>query len=43
LLRGDLGSGEITEVPTTAGSLTASPAAVKLDVQTAVVGINYKF
>jgi len=30
-------------VPTTVGNLTASPAVVKLDVQTAVVGINYKF
>jgi hypothetical protein len=30
-------------VQTTAGNLTASSAVVKLDVQTAVVGINYKF
>jgi outer membrane immunogenic protein len=35
--------GEITEAPTTVGNLAASPAVVKLDVQTAVVGINYRF
>jgi outer membrane immunogenic protein len=35
--------GQITEAPTTTGNLAASPAVVKLDVQTAVVGINYRF
>ena len=38
-----MGFGSITEVPTTTGNLAASPAAVKLDLQTAVIGINYKF
>jgi outer membrane immunogenic protein len=39
-----MGFGAINEVITnTTGSLTASPATVKLNVQTAVVGINYKF
>jgi outer membrane immunogenic protein len=35
--------GNVTEQPTTAGNLAASPAVVNLDVQTAVAGINYRF
>jgi outer membrane immunogenic protein len=35
--------GSITEIPATAGNLAVTPAAVKLDVQTAVVGVNYRF
>jgi len=35
--------GNVTEQPTTVGNLAASPAVVNLDVQTAVVGINYRF
>jgi outer membrane immunogenic protein len=35
--------GNVTEQPTTVGNLAASPAVVDLDVQTAVVGINYRF
>jgi outer membrane immunogenic protein len=38
-----MGFGSVTEQPITAGNLTASPAVVKLDLQTAVVGINYRF
>jgi outer membrane immunogenic protein len=38
-----MGFRSVTEVPTTTGNLAASPAAVKLDLQTAVIGINYKF
>jgi len=38
-----MGFGEITEQPTTTGNLAATPAAVKLNLQTAVVGINYRF
>jgi outer membrane immunogenic protein len=38
-----MGFGEITEQPTTVGNLAAGQAAVKLDLQTAVVGINYRF
>ena len=35
--------GNVTEQPTTVGNLAASLAVVNLDVQTAVVGINYRF
>lgn len=35
--------GQLTEQPTTAGNLTASSAVVKLDLQTAILGINYRF
>jgi hypothetical protein len=39
-----MGFGAINEVITsTTGSLTASPATVKLNVQTATFGLNYKF
>jgi hypothetical protein len=35
--------GQLTEQITTAGNLVASPAVVKLDLQTAILGINYRF
>ena len=35
--------GSITEQPTTTGNLAASSASVKLDIQTATVGVNYHF
>jgi outer membrane immunogenic protein len=38
-----LGFGQITEVPTTTGNLFASPALVKLDIQTALLGLNFHF
>lgn len=38
-----MGFGSITEQPTTTGNLMATPAAVKLDIQTATVGVNYHF
>ena len=38
-----MGFGSITEQPVTTGNLAAAPAAVKLDIQTATVGVNYHF
>jgi hypothetical protein len=35
--------GQLTEAVTTMGNLAATPAVVKLDMQTAVLGINYRF
>jgi outer membrane immunogenic protein len=35
--------GSITEQPTTTGNLAASSASVKLDIQTATIGVNYHF
>ena len=35
--------GSVTEQPSTTGNLVASPAIVKLDIQTATVGVNYHF
>jgi outer membrane immunogenic protein len=38
-----LGFGSITEQPVTTGNLVASPANVKLNIQTGTVGVNYHF
>jgi outer membrane immunogenic protein len=38
-----LGFGQITEIPTTTGNLFVSPALVKLDIQTALLGLNFHF
>ena len=38
-----LGFGQITEIPTTTGNLFVTPAVVKLDIQTALIGLNYRF
>ena len=38
-----MGFGSINEQPLTTGNLAASPATVKLDIQTATVGVNYHF
>jgi outer membrane immunogenic protein len=38
-----MGFGQINEQPTTTGNLAASPALVKLNLQTAILGINYRF
>jgi len=35
--------GSLTEQPSTTGNLAASPAIVRLDIQTATVGVNYHF
>jgi outer membrane immunogenic protein len=35
--------GQINELPTTTGGLGASPALVKLDIQMALFGLNYRF
>ncbi len=34
---------QITEIPTTAGGLGVTPAVVKLDMQTVLLGLNYRF
>jgi outer membrane immunogenic protein len=38
-----LGFGTVTEQPVTTGNLAASPANVKLNIQTGTVGVNYHF
>jgi outer membrane immunogenic protein len=38
-----LGFGRISETLTTTGALSASPALVKLDMQTVLFGVNYRF
>jgi outer membrane immunogenic protein len=38
-----LGFGTITEQPVTTSNLAASPANVKLNIQTGTVGVNYHF
>ncbi|MCW2218646.1 hypothetical protein M2232_002178 [Bradyrhizobium japonicum] len=38
-----LGFGSINEQPVTTGNLVASPANVKLNIQTGTVGVNYHF
>jgi outer membrane immunogenic protein len=38
-----LGFRQITELPTTTGNLAVSPAVVKLDIQTALLGLNFHF
>ena len=38
-----MGFGTITEQPVTTGNLAASPANVKLNIQTGTVGVNYHF
>jgi outer membrane immunogenic protein len=38
-----MGFGSLNEQPSTTGNLAASPAVVKLDIQTATVGVNYHF
>jgi hypothetical protein len=38
-----IGFDQVTEYPTTTGNLAASPAVVKLNLQTAILGINYRF
>jgi len=38
-----MGFGSLTEQPITTGNLMSTPAAVKLDIQTATVGVNYHF
>ena len=35
--------GQITELPTTAGGLGVTPAVIKLDMQTLLLGLNYRF
>lgn len=35
--------GQLTEIPTVAGGLGVTPAAVKLDMQTVLLGFNYRF
>ena len=38
-----MGFGAITELPVTTGNLVATPANVKLNIQTGTVGVNYHF
>jgi outer membrane immunogenic protein len=38
-----MGFSALTETPVTTGNLSAAPASVKLNIQTAIVGVNYRF
>lgn len=38
-----LGFGPINELPTTAGGLGVTPAVVKLEIQTVLLGLNFRF
>jgi len=38
-----MGFSALTETPVTTGNLSAAPASVKLNIQTAIVGVNYHF
>lgn len=38
-----LGFGPVNELPTTAGGLGVTPAVVKLDIQTVLLGVNFRF